>query len=211
MPAKYKLWYLSAARARCEFIRYIFAYANETYDDYTFTRDEWNAGIKSRSEFGTVPILELENGVQISQSLAIGQYLASKFGLVSKDDLENAVGNQIVGAIEDLYRPHFRPFLLATIANDEVKRKEAIIEAEKNGLIPLFNRLEKLLGDKDWFCGKKEHWADFYVAELVDRVQTSFQRPELMNKYPKLLAHSKRVHEIPGIKKYVATRKPTLL
>lgn len=55
------------------------------------------------------------------------------------------------------------------------------------------------------------HWSDLYVAELIDRLETTFNKKELVANYPKLLAHSKRVHEIPNIKKYVQTRPKTPL
>jgi len=204
MSSQYKLYYYPV-RGRCEFIRYIFAYANVSYDEVTIERDDWSKK-KQEMPMAVIPVLELENGVQLSQSLAIGRYLATKFGLTSKDDLENAWGDQIVGAIEDLYRPYFRPYRVAFYSNDDAEIKEKKTALEKEGLTPLFDRLEKMLGDKKWFCGQNIHWSDLYVAELIDRIETTYNNKELVAKYPKLLAHSRRVHELPNIKKYVQNR-----
>jgi len=205
MPTQYKLIYFPL-RGRCEFIRYIFVQANVQYDEVLIERDDWFAKKKQEVPMAVIPVLELENGVQLSQSLAIGRYLATKFGLMSKDDLENAWGDQITGAIEDLYRPYFRPYVLALFANNDAETKEKKAILEKEGLMPLFERLEKMLGDKKWFCGQNVHWADLYVAELIDRIETSYNNKELVAKYPKLLAHCRRVHELPNIKKYVQNR-----
>jgi len=210
MPVQYKLYYFPL-RGRCEFIRYIFAYANVPYNEVLIEREDWFSTKKAEVPMAVIPVLELENGVQLSQSLAIGRYLATKFGLTSKDDLENAWGDQIAGAIEDIYRPYFRPWVLAFYAKDEAKKKETWSELEQNGFIPLFNRLEKMLGDKTWFCGQNIHWSDLYVAELINRLDVCFDKKELVGNYPKLVAHSKRVHEIPNIKKYVQNRRPTPL
>jgi hypothetical protein len=49
------------------------------------------------------------------------------------------------------------------------------------------------------------------VAELIDRLDVTYSKKDFIAKYPKLVAHCKRVHEIPNIKKYVQTRPKTIL
>lgn len=102
-------------------------------------------------------------------------------GLLSKDDLENAWGDQIAGSIEDLYLPFFRPVAMAMRENDQAKvvgardtfedgslalyhallQKEAFDNMVNNGLAPLFERLEKMLGDKKWYCSQNVSNSEF--------------------------------------------------
>jgi len=62
MPSQYKLYYFPL-RGRCEFIRYIFAYANVPYEQVDIQRDEWLTQKKQDASMGVIPYLELENGV----------------------------------------------------------------------------------------------------------------------------------------------------
>jgi len=163
--------------------------------------------MKQKMPMHAVPVLELEDGRKLSQSLAIGRYLATKHGLMSEDMFENAWGDQLVGALEDIYPKFFLPLVLATVREkDEVKRKEAIENMMTNAITPLFEMLEKFLGDEQWFCGKKIHWSDLVVAELVDRVETVYEPGFTATKFPRLFGHRRRVHELPRLKKYIDKR-----
>jgi len=154
---------------------------------------------------GVIPVLELPDGKQLSQSLAIARYLASVQGLVSKDPFENAWGDQLVGALEDIYPAYYRDYVMAMLAKDEEKKAIASKALIEKGLEPLFCKLEQFLGDKDYFCGKQVHWSDLAIAELVDRIENIFDKEVIFN-HPKLAAHSKRIHDTPSLKKYVETR-----
>jgi len=155
---------------------------------------------------GVIPVLELADGRQLSQSLAIARYLATLHGLVSTDAFENAWGDQLAGAVEDIYFKFYRPlYIAACVLKDDDKTKEAWEDMKTNALIPLFGKFEEFLGNKDWFCGKKIHWADLVIAEFVDRFE-HFEKGFVASKFPHLQAHWKRVHELPAIKKYVQKR-----
>jgi len=201
----YKLYYFSA-RARADFIRYILHYADIPYEEVELKFEDWGTIHKAKMPMGVLPVLELEDGRQLSQSLAIGRYLAKKYGLLSDDDWENAWGDQLVGAIEDLYPRYYGPYAKAIITNDEEKQKTIWEDMKTNGLVPLFGKLESFLGDKVWFCGKKIHWADLVIAEFVDRIETLFEKGFVEKNYPRLFAHRQRVNELPQIKKYIEKR-----
>jgi len=156
---------------------------------------------------GVIPVLELSDGRQLSQSLAIGRYLAAEKGLLSHDSFENAWGDQLVGAIEDIYPIYYRPYVMAAMADDQEKKADALKTLNEKALQPLFDMLEKFLADKELFCGKKVHWADLVIAELVDRVESNFSK-ELVQSHPKLAAHATRIHNLPGLKEYIEKRPP---
>jgi len=204
---QYKLYYFPV-RGRGDFLRYIFEYGNIPYEEITIKFDlaEWRSTTKQKMPMGVLPVLELEDGRQLSQSLAIARYLAKKHGLLSDDDFENAFGDQLACAIEDIYPKYYGPYVRATmLEKNEEKQKEAWQDMKTNGIGPLFEKLEAFLGVKTWFTGKKIHWSDLVIAEFVDRIETIFEKG-FTAKYPHLYAHYQRVHEIPQIKKYVEKR-----
>ena len=89
--AQYKLVYFNL-RARGEIARFIFAAAGQSYEDFRFEREDWPK-YKGDTPFGQVPLLEVTEGgktVKIAQSLAIARFLARRFNLDGKSDLEKA-------------------------------------------------------------------------------------------------------------------------
>ena len=74
--AEYKLSYFDL-RGRGEFIRFIFAAANQKYQDNRISLTEWN-NFKSKTPFNQLPILEIQQEsetVVLAQSKAIGKPL----------------------------------------------------------------------------------------------------------------------------------------
>lgn len=74
--AEYKLSYFDL-RGRGEFIRFIFAAANQKYQDDRISLSEWN-DFKSNTPFNQLPILEIHQEsetVVLAQSKAIGKQL----------------------------------------------------------------------------------------------------------------------------------------
>jgi len=206
MSPQYKLIYFPT-RMRGEFIKYIFAYTNTPYEEVTIGLEQWQGGMKEKMPMKTLPVLELANGCQLSQSLAIARYLATKHGLTSHDAFENAWGDQLVGACEDIYPVYYSGYVVACLSGDEAKKATALQALKEKAIEPLFAMLERFLGDKKYFCGEKVHWSDLVIAELVNRVSMCFDK-HLEPKFHNLVAHSKRIHECPSLGKYVATRDP---
>uniref|UniRef100_A0A914YC91 GST N-terminal domain-containing protein n=1 Tax=Panagrolaimus superbus TaxID=310955 RepID=A0A914YC91_9BILA len=96
----YKLSYFDT-RGIGEAIRLLFKYAKVDFEDHRFTRDQW-AAIKPTTPAGKVPILEFD-GITLVESAAISRYLARKFGLAGKDDLEQAKVDAIVDQNKDFF------------------------------------------------------------------------------------------------------------
>ncbi|CAF1149602.1 unnamed protein product, partial [Brachionus calyciflorus] len=88
-------------KGRGELARLIFAASKQQYEDkrleYSETCPETIAYKQEKAPFGRLPVLEIieENGQvkRLAQSIAIGRYLANKFGLAGKDEWEKALAD----------------------------------------------------------------------------------------------------------------------
>jgi len=106
MP-QYKLIYFNL-RGRAELARLIFHYAGQEFedvrleygDDLPSKSPEWTK-IRSDMPFLQVPVLEVD-GVALGQSHTIGRYLARKFNIAGRDDMEEAQADMYVDHVYDL-------------------------------------------------------------------------------------------------------------
>ena len=68
--------------------------------------------------------------------------------------------------------------------------------------------IKLLKGSKsEFFADSGLTWVDFLVVEYIDSVHG--HAPELLKNYPELLEHSKRVHALPQLQKYLQNRAQT--
>ena len=51
--------------------------------------------------FGQLPVLEID-GIKIGQSITIARYLANKFNLAGKTDIEKAQADMVLDCIQDI-------------------------------------------------------------------------------------------------------------
>lgn len=58
-------------------------------------------------EWGVLPVLEFEDGSQLSQSLAILRYLGREFGFAGKSEFETAKCDEYVDAMNDIVKGKF--------------------------------------------------------------------------------------------------------
>ena len=63
---------------------------------------------------------------------------------------------------------------------------------------------QKILGDKYFFGGESPNYGDFGFFHICDI--TLVVQPSALDPYPQLLAWMQRIHEIPGVKKYISAR-----
>lgn len=96
----YKLEYFPG-RFRVEVARLILHYAGQKFDDIKLDRENDWPKRKSTTPFGSIPVLTVD-GIQLSQSLPIFQFLARRFNLAGKDEIEIAKVNAIADFQNDL-------------------------------------------------------------------------------------------------------------
>jgi glutathione S-transferase len=204
MAPNYKLVYFDA-RGRAEPTRWIFAYAGIKYDDHRINRPDWPA-LKASTPFGQVPYLEVD-GKALPQSLTIARYVARQHGLAGKDDWEAAQADAVVDYVQDALKP-----LAALYGEQDEKKKAAIKEAFiKEGVQPYLQGLERKLKEnpsgQNFLVGASPTWADFVAAVALDNLVGMDNT--VLDKYPLLKAHNNGVHELKGIKEWLAKRPVT--
>ncbi|KAJ8300085.1 hypothetical protein KUTeg_021604 [Tegillarca granosa] len=200
MP-RYKLYYLKF-RARAELSRLMFVLANVEFEDIEFSYEEWPK-YKPLMATGQCPMLE-EDGKRLCQSHAIERYLAKKFGLAGKGDWEEALVDQVVMTTEDIMLKYYDTYYPQ---DPEVKRRmlDEILDVQVPKFLEIFSRLyEENGGQNGYFVGDSITMADLAVHECF----TGFLmlRPNIMDKYPKLLHHRTLVESQPRIAEYLKQR-----
>ena len=112
----YKLEYFQS-RFRGEAIRLILHYKGVNFKDVRLDMMTQWPKRKPTTPFGGLPVLTID-GIQLSQSLPICQFLARKFNLAGKDEFEIAHVNAIADFQNDLMNATV-PYIIAVLTNAE--------------------------------------------------------------------------------------------
>eukprot|EP01103_Thecamoeba_quadrilineata_P010639 TRINITY_DN234_c0_g1_i1.p1 TRINITY_DN234_c0_g1~~TRINITY_DN234_c0_g1_i1.p1 ORF type:complete len:224 (-),score=52.94 TRINITY_DN234_c0_g1_i1:21-692(-) len=220
--AKPQLYYFNA-RGLTETIRYIFEEKQVDYEDIRFERSEEEAvkaGLpktavkeivfeelnkKGYLDFNQVPVL-LIDGHHLVQSNAIAQYIARKYDLYGKDNLEAYVIDEILGGIQDVRVGFFAAFRLP-----EEKRNEAFAEFAKEQLPKHLAFLENILkrnnGGDGYLVGNDVTLGDLSLLGLFDFINS--RAAGALAHFPKLKALNDRVAARPNIAAWRARRPNT--
>jgi len=160
-----------------------------------FSREEWlkekfNLGL----DFPNLPYL-IDGDIKITQSNACYRYIANKAGLYGKTDKDRAYVDMLADQVMDFRNAVVR----VCYSQDEAVYQHYINEALPQHLA----NFEKFLsnGNKTWLIGDSLTFPDFHLYELLDQNATLFQGS--LDKYPALIAYTKRFAELPKIKEYI--------
>ena len=142
---------------------------------------------------GYVPLLELDNGVRLTEGPAIVQYLADqkpdaglapKNGTIERYRLQEWL-NFLTSEIHKQFSPLFKP-----------NTPEEYKKIAKENIAARFDWLDKQLAGKDYLMGKQFTVADAYAFVLLN--WTKFQAIDLA-KWPHLAAFHARVGARPKV------------
>jgi len=197
----YKLTYFNV-RTSAEIIRLIFAAAGVEYEDNRIVKDQW-AAMKKDTPFGQLPILEVD-GVTLGQSHAIARYLARKFNLAGKTELDQARADMLIDCFVDTVQPLMAVFH----ATDETKKAEGKKKYTEEQLPAYLTKLETLLaanhGGEKFFVGDELTWVDLGFINVMDWIRHVSENP--LANYPKLAALQERVEKVPRIAEWIEKR-----
>jgi len=201
----YKLTYFNA-RGKAEPIRLLFAQAGVEYEDHRIEKEEWPA-VKPNTPFGQIPVLEVD-GVKLCQSNAIARYVAKKFHLAGKTELEQAQVDMLIDCFEDATKPVFGFMLESDEAKKTVLKTKYIDEQLPGYLTSIENLLKHNHGGDGFFVGTELTWADIAFAHFVGRA-SMVSKDDFLTKFPKLQALKNRVEDQPKIKEWIKKRPVT--
>ncbi|KAI8420737.1 hypothetical protein MSG28_007960 [Choristoneura fumiferana] len=189
-----------------ESIRYILHYGGQKFEDVRYDLKSWPIkSVKDTLPYGQLPLYE-EGNKTLNQSLAIARYVAAQVHLLPTDPWEQAVLDAIVFNIYDFWGK-----ILVFIKENDAAKKEVIKKEIINESVDFFfSRFEKELKTNKGFFNGKLSWADFVLVGIVESANL-FLGTEIEKKYPTVLALVQKIRTLPGVKEYIATRKPYAL
>ncbi|OQV22674.1 putative Glutathione S-transferase 4 [Hypsibius exemplaris] len=196
----YKLTYFDA-RGLAEPIRLLLAYVKIPFEDVR--TKEW-ASLKPKTPFRQIPILEFD-GKQFGQSHAITRYLAKKHKLAGTNDEEQLLVDGVADYVKDIFAARLKWWF----EKDPETKKKLQEEYFKTNLVAQAEILQALLkeGGGQFFVPSGVTFADFVVANEFFSLKKHY--PTALEPFPELKAHLERVHNLPGIKEWVAQRPDT--
>ena len=199
--SNFKLTYFDFPGGRGETARLIMTLADIPFEDDRISFEEHGATVKDRP-FQAVPVLEVDGRV-ISQSNTINRYLGKIAGLYPEDDLQAALCDEVMSAVEDLTH-----MVVATFEMEE-EEKKAVRESLTAGPLSVYlKRFQQYLEDNggEYFADNRLTIADLkmyvWVAGLRSGVMDYIPADIVETTAPLLNEHYERIHQHPKIAEY---------
>ncbi|XP_037084234.1 glutathione S-transferase-like [Pollicipes pollicipes] len=193
MPALKLIYFDGMGRA--EPLRWILAAGNVPFDEQKFGFEEWPA-VKPGMPYGYVPVLMVD-GQPLSETMAIARYVGTLAGLVSKDPLKNAFGDEAADTMAEVVTKYFD-----VVFGTEEQKKAAGVESPFKEFLPALFKVWESRMKGAFLADDKPMWQDVFVGHWISRLEEA--QPDVLSKFPKLAGQKNKVLALDGIKKYLA-------
>ncbi|GAB1598747.1 S-crystallin 4-like [Argonauta hians] len=203
-------------RGRAEVCRMLLAAAGVKYNDRRIESTEW-AVMRELMPCSMMPVLELEDGTKIPQSMVMARFLASEYGFHGKTNLEKLRVDYISECFYDILDDYLRMYQdeqgrmrfeqFGCMANGS-SEKYARFKSTCRRILPYMEKtLEMRCSGNKFFMGEKMTLADVmcYCALESPMLEDS----TLLNSYPKLQSLRNRVMSQPNVHNYLKIRSST--
>ena len=158
-----KLYYFDLY-ARGEPIRMMLTLAKVPFEDCRLTGQSW-MDLKPTLEYGQMPVLELDDGTQLSQSAAIYDYIATIHGFQPESPMDKYRGQNLYEAmvIDVMYKSVVKFVFLS-----KPEEKEANGEIAAADYTKAVGHFAKVLSQREdkFICGNKLTLHDFTVGGI---------------------------------------------
>ncbi len=147
------------------------------------------------------------DGEKLPQSLSIARYVARKFQLNGKDELESTKCDIVVDTMQEMNEGYYRAWFHIT---DEQQKGLEQTKFKTDTMPQKLQGLEKLMntyGNGTWAVGNQVTWADLLVYDSIQNLLK--MDDQLLEKYPTIKKNREAVAKLPKIAEYLANRKET--
>uniref|UniRef100_A0AC34FV88 Glutathione S-transferase n=1 Tax=Panagrolaimus sp. ES5 TaxID=591445 RepID=A0AC34FV88_9BILA len=205
----YKLVYFTS-RGYAEVSRLILHYCQIPFQDMRLNTNEW-AYFKSQMPYGKLPLLIFEENQELNDSKEIAKFLAKRHGLAGKTTLEEIKVDSIID-LRMKFGTEVQSYIALSVSTHPSLDLRSIREKTFNeSFLPAINKFSPMLIEllaktktSKFFMESGVTVADFYVAELSDTLGNFYS--DFEKKFPQLVQHSKDVHSLPQLEKYLKER-----
>ena len=162
--------------------------------------DVWSK-VKPMIPFQQLPMMEVGDGTQICQSIAILQYIENRSGLSISDPIKAAEAMAILQSSQELFAP-LNPTVNFATGDDFLTKRDAMREGLKSRFADLARCLEKY--DGKYFIDDTPRAAEFAAYHHFDL--SRYLDPEILNSFPRLLQFINDIESINSISSYLENR-----
>ena len=162
--------------------------------------DEWS-NVKPKLAFKQLPMMEVEDGTQICQSIAILHYIESLGGLKISDPLMAAEAMAVLQSSQELFAP-LNPTVNFAVGQDFKNKRDTM----KANLESRFSDLARYLDKHEgrYFIDDTPRAAEFACFHHLDLSREL--DPEILEKFPRLTKFVKDIEDIDIVSKYLKNR-----
>ena len=162
--------------------------------------DEWS-NVKPKLAFKQLPMMEVEDGTQICQSIAILHYIESLGGLKISDPLMAAEAMAVLQSSQELFAP-LNPTVNFAVGQDFKNKRDSM----KTNLESRFSDLARYLDKHEgrYFIDDTPRAAEFACFHHLDLSREL--DPKILEKFPRLIKFVKDIEDIDIVSKYLKNR-----
>jgi len=162
--------------------------------------DEWS-NIKPKLAFKQLPMMEVEDGTQICQSIAILQYIENLGGLKISDPVKAAEATAVLQSAQELFAP-LNPTVNFAVGQDFNNKRDSMRVNLESRFSDLARYLDKHEGR--YFIDDTPRAAEFACFHHLDLSREL--DPEILKKFPRLIKFVKDIEDIDTVSQYLKNR-----
>ena len=162
--------------------------------------DEWS-NVKPKLAFKQLPMMEVEDGTQICQSIAILQYIENLGGLKISNPVKAAEATAVLQSAQELFAP-LNPTVNFAVGQDFKNKRDSMRVNLESRFSDLARYLDKHEGR--YFIDDTPRAAEFACFHHLDLSRNL--DPEILNKFPRLIKFVNDIEDIDSVSKYLKNR-----
>ena len=162
--------------------------------------DEWS-NVKPKLAFKQLPMMEVEDGTQICQSIAILQYIENLGGLKISNPVKAAEATAVLQSAQELFAP-LNPTVNFAVGQDFNNKRDSMRVNLESRFSDLARYLDKYEGR--YFIDDTPRAAEFACFHHLDLSRNL--DPEIPNKFPRLIKFVNDIEAIDSVSKYLKNR-----